>query len=139
MYTVLDFWEAVGPDRVRGYNVNLARQAAHMLAESWHTDLLVPAEMFGSMILIRLPDTLLESVRCLSEEGECGPRSQMIQNRLHFEFNVEVPVKQIKQKLYVRISAHIHNEMQDYEVLRDAVLSMVAKAGVNERTDQEKK
>jgi hypothetical protein len=33
----------------------------------------------------------------------------------------QVPVKCVQQKLYVRISAHIYNEMSEYMTLRDAV------------------
>lgn len=116
----------MGPERIREHNSNLARKAAEMLVEAWGTELLVPVQMFGPMILVRLPNILLETVQCIKSDETCGPRTQVIQDQLHFDFNVEVPVKQIQRKLYVRISAHIHNEMRDYEVLRDAVLSMVA-------------
>ena len=35
---------------------------------------------------------------------------------------MQVPVKCVDGKLYVRISAHIYNEMKDYERLAEAVL-----------------
>jgi len=33
-------------------------------------------------------------------------------------------VKCVQEKLYVRISTHIHNDITDYEKLRDAVKKM---------------
>ena len=45
------------------------------------------------------------------------------QNRL-FEDGIEVPIKAIEGKLYVRLSAHVHNELSDYEALRECVLRL---------------
>lgn len=36
----------------------------------------------------------------------------------------QVPIKCVQQKLYVRISAHIYNELADYEQLCNAVLKL---------------
>jgi isopenicillin-N epimerase len=46
-----------------------------------------------------------------------------MQNRL-FDEGIEVPIKAIEGKLYVRISAHVHNEVSDYHQLRDCVLDL---------------
>lgn len=43
---------------------------------------------------------------------------------LHSRYKVEVPIKTIQDTLYVRISAHIYNTLQDYEVLAAAVLEL---------------
>jgi selenocysteine lyase/cysteine desulfurase len=40
---------------------------------------------------------------------------------LHSVYKVEVPIKTMAATLYVRISAHIYNVMEDYAVLAAAV------------------
>ena len=43
----------------------------------------------------------------------------------HFLFSyLQVPLKAIQGKLYTRVSAHLHNVIEDYEKLADAVLEM---------------
>jgi len=43
------------------------------------------------------------------------------QDLLHGRFKIEVPIKTIQSTLYVRISAHIYNTLEDYKVLAAAV------------------
>ena len=50
--------------------------------------------------------------------------AEMVQAKLHYEFNIEVPVKLIQGKLHTRISAHVYNELSDYDKLCDAILIM---------------
>ena len=45
-----------------------------------------------------------------------------VQDWLHSERRIEVPVKCVQGNLYVRISAHVYNEISDYETLADAGL-----------------
>lgn len=47
-----------------------------------------------------------------------------VQNYLHFTHTIEVPIKRVQNKLYVRISAHIYNELAEYRRLADAVLQL---------------
>jgi selenocysteine lyase/cysteine desulfurase len=44
-----------------------------------------------------------------------------MQDLLHAQHSIEVPVKCIQNTLYVRISAHIYNTLQDYQKLAEAV------------------
>lgn len=46
---------------------------------------------------------------------------QTPQDVLHSRFRVEVPVKTLSSTLYVRISAHVYNTLDDYRVLAAAV------------------
>ena len=39
--------------------------------------------------------------------------------------NFQVPIKVVQGKLYVRVSAHVYNELADYQVLADAVLQIL--------------
>ena len=47
-----------------------------------------------------------------------------LQERLHHEHHIEVPVKCLEGRLYVRISAHIYNRLEQYQHLAEAVCTM---------------
>ncbi|XP_060551212.1 uncharacterized protein LOC132712792 [Ruditapes philippinarum] len=119
LHTVLDFWEGLGQDRAHQYMHGLCKQAGRMLFEGWNTEMAAPEDMFGSMCLVRLPDGLQK----ISDHMDYSA-AETIQNTLYHDYNIEVPVKCVQQRLYVRISAHIYNEMSEYKTLRDAVLDI---------------
>ena len=48
-------------------------------------------------------------------------QAQALQDWLHHTHRIEVPVKRVDGRLYVRISAAIYNEMSDYERLAEAL------------------
>ncbi|XP_038655092.1 probable L-cysteine desulfhydrase, chloroplastic isoform X3 [Scyliorhinus canicula] len=118
LHTVLDFWESVGLERIRGYINDLVSQAVDLLVNRWKTGLLVPREMIGSMACVRLPE-------CLFKYGYANyEQAEIIQNVLYSRYNIEVPVKALGGKLYVRISIHIYNELKQYQKLADAIEEM---------------
>lgn len=111
----LEFWDLVGLDPARLYCTSMVTEAAEMLAESWGTALAFPSEMIGTMAAVELP---------IRSSGEASyVNAEAVQNAL-FQRNIEVPVKVLSGKLHVRISAHIYNHIEEYEILRDAVLDL---------------
>jgi len=50
----------------------------------------------------------------------------LVQDILHHRFRVECPVKCIQGVLYIRLSAQIYNEPEDYQILDSAVLVIMA-------------
>ena len=44
-----------------------------------------------------------------------------LQEILHHKYNIEVPIKCLEGRLYVRISAHIYNSLDQYRQLAFAV------------------
>lgn len=114
---VIDFWYAQGHKRVREYCIDLLQQAAVMLSESFDTKLVSRHSPF--MSLVELPKVL--------QTPNVTPR--YLQDVLHDVYRVEVPVKKVEGRLYVRISAFVYNERSDYVYLREAVLSMSRKLG----------
>ncbi len=40
-----------------------------------------------------------------------------MQEELHFQHKIEVPIKCLEGRLYVRVSAHIYNELSEYQRL----------------------
>ncbi|XP_020910534.1 uncharacterized protein LOC110248358 [Exaiptasia diaphana] len=131
LHTALDFWLALGPSNIRAYITELAHNAGTMLADRWETDTLFPISMYGPMVLIRLPDRLWNhSGTTIATK----PIADHIQDLLHYDYGIEVPVKPIKGRLYVRISAHVYNHMRDYHVLADAVCLLVEKVDIGNDT-----
>ncbi|XP_071800923.1 uncharacterized protein [Asterias amurensis] len=118
LHTVLDFWQSVGVDRIRGYIHQLLCDAANLLQTEWNTNLLAPLDMCGAMALVRLPPHITESKTINYDVAE------VIQNRLYHEHNIEVPIKSVDGELYVRISVHIYNELAEYRRLADCINSM---------------
>eukprot|EP00434_Breviolum_minutum_P005976 symbB.v1.2.005268.t2/scaffold286.1/size306100/7 len=112
------FWDLVGIEPARTYCNYMVRDAAIMLADAWGTELGIPEELLSTMALIQLPRFAALGGELLSYD-----EAEIVQNALYAQ-NIEVPVKALSGKLYVRISAHIYNHIEEYEILRDAVLHL---------------
>eukprot|EP00439_Symbiodinium_sp_Y106_P031667 s5183_g3.t2 len=115
---VLAFWDLVGLEPARIYGNYLVMDAATMLAESWDTSLGIPEDLLGPMALVALPP-----FKTLQDRRYTYDDAEAVQNAL-FQRRIEVPVKVLSGNLYVRISAHIYNHIEEYEILRDAVLEL---------------
>jgi isopenicillin-N epimerase len=74
-----------------------------------------PERMLGSMATIPLPERLQGRPRLGKIDAE--------QLRLYDEFGIEVPFVRVgpHQRRYLRISAHLHNSLAEYEYLADAL------------------
>jgi len=53
-----------------------------------------------------------------------GKEAVELQDALYHIYKIEVPVKHLQNRLYVRISAHIYNTMEDFEKLGKALLEL---------------
>lgn len=116
----IEFWDLVGMEAARTYCNYLVCQAAEMLMDAWGTGLGIPLELTGTMALVRLPE--LAGLRRAGEEYTYI-HAEVIQNEL-YQRRIEVPVKVLSGNLYVRISAHIYNHIDEYAVLQDAIIDM---------------
>jgi hypothetical protein len=54
-------------------------------------------------------------------------QAEIMQNYFYFNHHIEVPIKCVQNVLYVRISSHIYNNMDDYMFLGNAVLGFIVK------------
>lgn len=102
----IEFRQNLGEAQVRGYNFALASRAARMLAEHWGTILPAPLTMLGAMATVELPP-ILDPVA--------------LHDALWNAHHIEVPVLAFSDKLWVRISAQVYNEFDDYLHLADAL------------------
>lgn len=105
--SVISFWENFGLERMIQHNHQLVCQAAKLMREELHTPLLCPESMIASMTLVELPFNY--------------PDAQYIQDLLYFNHHIEVPIKSVDGKLYVRICSHIYNTIQEYKLLIEAL------------------
>lgn len=112
---IVSFWEAQGCDRVRESCGHLLTAAADMLTASFRSRPVARHSPF--MSLIELPEALQDDVIT----------AKYIQDSLHDIFHVEVPVKRIENRYYLRISAFVYNTPAEYVYLREAVLSTAGK------------
>lgn len=110
----------------RQYNKELLQQATALIVEEWDIkpeDFAAPISMTrdSPMSLIPLPQIVAgRSTR----EGVTDKDAFGIQEELHHKHAIEVPIKCLEGKLYVRISAHIYNELKDYSHLATVVKNM---------------
>ncbi|MBI1730101.1 aminotransferase class V-fold PLP-dependent enzyme [Candidatus Acetothermia bacterium] len=105
------FMQDLGVEAVRAYNHKLAWDAAQLLSESWGTEMPAGQEMIGVMATVPLPESL----------GKSKEDAQILRDKLLFEDKIEIQLHSWQNRLWVRISAQIYNDMSDMERLRDAV------------------
>lgn len=109
---IVDFWETQGVDRVRAYCTGLLNSAVDMLTTAFHSRKTARRSPF--MSLVELPEELQDNFIS----------AKYIQDLLHDYYAIEVPVKRVENRYYVRISAFVYNTPQEYVYLREAVLAI---------------
>ena len=117
--SALQFWELTDKNRdisARDYMVNLCREGKELLREIWgiHDEDMHCPEVLSKgvpMSLVPLPKNL----RGIDTTKDCNDvEAYQLQEWLHHVHHVEVPVKHLNGRLYVRISAHVHNDINDF-------------------------
>ena len=107
----LDFVEAMGASRYRQVLRDQAAAAAALLSQRWGVALPAPAEMFCGMVTLPLP----------GDEAPTEENAKRWHDRLWSQHRIEVPVLAFNQKLWLRISAQVYNDLSDVEALARAV------------------
>ncbi|KNC48271.1 selenocysteine lyase/isopenicillin N epimerase [Thecamonas trahens ATCC 50062] len=122
-------WEALGVDAVRQHMHGLLRAASELLSAEWGTGVLDPPAVHNgtSLATVELPQAVVghKVVTGGRDDVPIGVLADVLQDWLFHEHNIEVPVKSRDGKLYVRISAHIYNTMDDYTRLASAVRTLL--------------
>jgi isopenicillin-N epimerase len=103
----------IGVEAVRGWNHRLAWEGARTLGARWETSFETPESMIGTMATVPLP----------AEMGRTRDDALRLRAALHDEDRIEVQLHAWRERLWVRISAQIYNDMTDVERLADAVLA----------------
>jgi len=111
---------------VRTYITNLLNDAINILITEWNLkeeEFPGPAELRvnSTMCLIPLPNTVngIDTTK-----GNSDKEAFQLQEMLHHDYLIEVPIKCLHGRLYVRISTHIYNTIDDYTRLAHVVKKM---------------
>jgi len=105
------YMRELGIEAVQRYNHELAWNAGREMAGRFKSKVHASEEMIGTMISVALPETL----------GSSPEDAATLREALLFEDRIEVHMYSWKERVYLRISAQIYNEMADVERLIRAV------------------
>jgi isopenicillin-N epimerase len=94
------------------YMHNLACAAAELLAQSWHTEFTTPREMIGAMVTVPLPPSA----------GATDEDAARLRLALLVDDHIEVQLHAWRERLWVRVSAQVYNDLSDIERLAQAVV-----------------
>ena len=101
----------LGTDAMRAWNHALAWQAAGMLAARWALPWRTPERMIGCMATVPLPQRL----------GATAADAWRLRQWLLAARDIEVAIVARGERLWVRVSAKVYNEMADIERLAHAI------------------
>jgi len=105
------FLRDLGVDDVRAHNHDLAWEAARLLSRRWGTKLGMGEEMVGTMATVPLPERL----------GSTQEDAARLRDALLFEDRIEIQLHAWRDRLWVRVSAQVYNDIRDIERLASAV------------------
>ncbi|KAG6616949.1 Isopenicillin N epimerase [Phytophthora cinnamomi] len=127
----LAFWRRQGVDETREYMHTLVQEAAELLYSRWDMpDHLAREHKFPQhkrhgMRLVQLPTSRRLCGGVVVDEKDPNATStdaKRVQDGLHYIHHIEVPVKCVDGRLYVRLSAHVYNCLEDFEKLAVAAV-----------------
>lgn len=93
------------------YMHNLACTAGELLADAWRTEFTTPREMIGAMVTVPLP------LSAGTTDGEAA----RLRVALLVEDQIEVQLHAWRERLWVRVSAQVYNDLDDIERLAAAL------------------
>jgi isopenicillin-N epimerase len=110
----LRFMAALGWDKVRSHNHNLAAWAHEMLCERLKVHPISPidGQLFGATATMPLPGRLAN----LTDE-EC----KALQQSLYINDRIEIPLFRWQERAHLRISCQVYNRPRDYQRLAEAI------------------
>ncbi|MDW8424520.1 MAG: aminotransferase class V-fold PLP-dependent enzyme [Meiothermus sp.] len=109
----LELMREWGLEAMQTYNHRLAWEAAQVLSSRWGTDLPAPEVMLGCMATLPLP----------LSRGKTREEAARLQYALLYEHRLEAPILCRDERLWVRVSAQVYNEIEDIERLAEALES----------------
>ena len=110
----LDFFARLGGAGLMARNRALAAEAAALLALRWGTETGALADMAGAMGLVRLPGT-----------GASAEQALALRERL-YAAGTDAPVNALHGALWLRLSAHAYNDIDDFARLGDVLSAVLA-------------
>lgn len=116
-------------ENMRIVRKNLLNDVEGLCRDSWRLqdiDFACPYTMRVSspMRLIPLPE-IAKQVTTNKERNKTDGDAFALQEELHHKYRIEVPVKCLEGRLYVRLSAHCYNQRADFEHLVRVISHMM--------------
>ena len=110
----LKFMAELGWERIMQHNHQMATWVQQMLCQRWGVEPISPLDgrMLGSMATVRLPGRLSSMTE---------PEVMSLQQRLHTDFKLEVPIMQWGGQCLVRPCCQVYNTPDEFERLADVV------------------
>jgi len=102
----LDYVDALGAEAIRAHNAALARDAGAMLIDAWQSEAAASPEFWGSMVSVRLPGG-----RTVGGDRDAARR---LAAQLSERHGITAAIMLLDGALWVRVSAQIYNEIDDY-------------------------
>lgn len=145
----LSFWEEAGTASIHEVQRTLLKRAVELLIDTWkgrekedddeyedghnYSRTLVPLDTMcpPGMCVVKLPRYTWPRLKNGKNTDNGGDKKQVeatsthakkLQDWLHFKHRIEVPIKCLLGQLWVRISVHLYNKIDDYEKFAHAVL-----------------
>jgi isopenicillin-N epimerase len=103
----IDYLASFGGEAVRAHNDALARDACDLLTEAWGTEPAAAPQFRAAMAAVRLPGGV----------GRDRTAARVLAQRLRDEYGITVAVTVLDGGVWVRVSAQVYNEIDDYRRL----------------------
>ncbi len=116
----LDYLDSLGPEAVRAYNDALARDAAEMWREAWNSEIAAAPEFRAAMASVRLPGV----------DAADRTAARRIARQLREAHGISAGVMVIDGGVWLRVSAQIYNEIEDYAPLAAIGRGLIREFGV---------
>jgi isopenicillin-N epimerase len=116
----LDYLAALDPEAVRAHNNALAREAGEMLRDAWGSEIAASPAYRAAMASVRLPGT----------EGADRAVARDFAQYLTKRHGITVNAMAVEDALWVRVSAQIYNEIDEYRPLADIAPRLLREIGV---------
>jgi selenocysteine lyase/cysteine desulfurase len=119
LLALLKFWNHYGPERIRDYIHTTVMTGAEIITKELGTSFLADKSLFGPMAAVELP------LPPMYADADIVTAAIELKKLLYNRYTIEVPVKVCNDKLFVRLSAHVHNELSEFQHLADAMSDLM--------------
>jgi isopenicillin-N epimerase len=116
----LDYLATLDPQAVRAHNNALAREAGEVLCDAWGSEIAAAPAYGAAMASVRLPGT----------KGADRALAREVARRLTERHGITVNVMALDDSLWVRVSAQIYNEIDEYRPLAEIAPRVLREIGV---------
>lgn len=116
MIAAISFINGFDKEAIRKYNNSLVKEARAHINSKLGMKPCAPDSMLGSKATIALPGNLKDT----------DPKVATLHDTLRDQYHCELPVIIFGEKVHVRISAQIYNDMSDYEHLSDSLVKVLS-------------